>query len=40
MAQSAKKRVSFTKQPKSKKTQLKFAKRMKKNYEVLNKLEL
>ena len=39
MGQSAKKRVEYTSKPKSKKTQNKFAKRMAKNYEVLNKLQ-
>jgi hypothetical protein len=39
MAQSAKKRLDSSKQPKSKKTQLKFQKRMKNNNEILNKLE-
>ena len=38
MGQSAKKRVGYNSKPKSKKTQLKFAKRMAKNYEVLDKL--
>ena len=38
MAQSEKKRVE-DKKPKSKKTQLKFAKRMTKNNQILNKLK-
>jgi len=39
MGQSAKKRIDFKSRPKSKKTQLKFAKRMANNYDVLKKLE-
>jgi len=39
MAQSADKRSKLKAKPKSKKTQLKFAKRISKNYEVLNKLK-
>jgi len=39
MAQSAKKRIDFKSRPKSKKTQLKFAKRMAKNNQILNKLK-
>lgn len=38
MGQSAKKRIQFKARPKSKKTQLKFAKRQKNNYIVLDKL--
>ena len=38
MGQSAKKRTGFKSKPKSKKTQLKFAKRLKNNYIVLEKL--
>jgi hypothetical protein len=40
MAQSPKKRLSPSKSPKSRKTQLKFQKRMENNNKVLNKLEL
>ena len=39
MGQSAKKRIDFKSRPKSKKTQLKFAKRMAKNNQILNKLK-
>ena len=39
MGQSAKKRIDFKSRPKSKKTQLKFAKRMTKNNQILNKLK-
>jgi len=39
MGQSSKKRVEFKSKPKSKKTQLKFAKRMAKNNQILNKLK-
>jgi hypothetical protein len=39
MGQSAKKRVGYNSKPKSKKTQLKFAKRMAKNNQILNKLK-
>lgn len=40
MAQSAKKRLDSPKQSKSKKTQLKFKKRMENNNKILSKLEL
>ena len=40
MAQSAKKRIEFTKKPKNRKNQLKFAKRMQLNNEVLSNLEI
>lgn len=40
MAQSPKKRLDSPKQPKSKKTQLKFQKRMENNNRILSKLEL
>jgi len=39
MGQSAKKRIEFKSKPKSRKSQLKFAKRMAKNYSILKKLE-
>lgn len=38
MAQSAKKRVEFDKKPKSRKSQLKFIKRMLENQKVLSRL--
>jgi len=38
MAQSAKKRIEFTSKPKSRKNQLKVAKRLKNNYIILDKL--
>lgn len=40
MAQSLKKRLDSSKQPRSRKTQMKFQKRMENNYAILNKLEL
>ena len=38
MAQSAKKRIEFTKKPANKKKTIKFAKRMQINQQVLNKI--
>ena len=39
MGQSAKKRVGYNSKPKSKKKQLKFAKRITQNNQILNKLK-
>lgn len=40
MAQSAKKRLASSKPLKSRKTQVKFQKRMENNHQILSKLEL